>query len=249
MAMSRGTRMMAVSRMTDGGGTRGFNGTGRSEERYDYQNMPGREPQHDPRRQYDRENFPDMTENRYYGEGGTRGGYDMPESRRGRNGRFVSGEGGGGIESRMIGYDRDEDEPMMHYGGSGNGGKIYAEGSMVYEQGKGGRENLRHGGDKYRKVDEHMADAWVKRMQNADGSTGPKFKIDQTESLRQMYCMECDKWEFFVVINMMYSDYCEVARHMGVDRVDYYAMLAKAFLCDEDAGDYKLQKYMEKVVK
>ena len=124
MAMSKGTRMMAVSRMTDGGGTRGFNGTGRSEERYDYQNMPGREPQHDPRRQYDRENFPDMTENRYYGEGGTRGGYDMPESRRGRNGRFVSGEGGGGIEARMIGYDRDDDEPQMFYGGSGNGGKL-----------------------------------------------------------------------------------------------------------------------------
>ena len=210
--------------------------------------MPGREPQHEPHRQND------MAENRYYGEGGTQnarvGGYegngyntyDMPENRRrGRNGRFVSGEGGGGTEARMIGYDRDDDEPQMYYGGSGNGGKLYAKGTMVYEQGKGG--------EKYRKVDEHTADNWVRRMQNADGSTGPKFKIDQTEQLRQMYGMDCDKWEFMVAMNMMYSDYCEVARHIGVDRVDFYAMMAKAFLCDEDAGEHKLQKYMEKVVK
>ena len=236
--MRIGTKMMAISKMGDD--PRGFNGTGRSDERRDYWNMPGYDPKHDPRRQYDKENFPDMTENRYYGAAN-----DMPESRRGRNGRFISGESGYGPEARMIGYDREDDDmPMMHYE---SGGKLYAKGSMMYQRPEHGSHTAK--GSEYRKVDEQMADGWVRRMQNADGTTGPKFKIDQTEQLRQMYCMECDKWEFFVVMNMMYSDYCEVARHMGVDRQEYYAMLSKAFLCDEDAGEHKLQKYMEKVVK
>ena len=235
MAMAKGTRMMAISRMTSGGEPRGFNGSGRSAERREPWNMPGREQEHDP----NRDNYPEMTENRYYS-------YEQPENRRrGRNGRFVSGEGGGGTEARMIGYDREDIEPQMYYGGNGNGGKLFAKGTMTYEPGKG---DIKHT-EKYAKVDEHTADNWVRRMQNADGSTGPKFKIDQTEQLRHMYGMDCDKWEFMVAMNMMYSDYCEVARHLGVDRVDFYAMMAKAFLCDEDAAEHKLQKYMEKVVK
>lgn len=253
--MRSGTKMMAISKLTNER-PKGFNGTGRSDERRDPWNMPGREPQHDPRRQYQPENIPGTTENRYYGagraEGGTgsrMGGYDntyepIEDRRRGRDGRFIRGEGGYEAEARMIGYDReDEDMPQMHYGG----GKLYAKGSMMYQRPEHGNHASK--GGEYRKVDEQMADGWVRRMQNADGTTGPKFKIDQTEQLRQMYCMECDKWEFFVVMNMMYSDYCEVARHMGVDRQEYYAMLSKAFLCDEDAGEHKLQKYMEKVVK
>lgn len=256
MPMSKGTKMMAISRMTSGGETRGFNGTGRSDERRDPWNMPGRES----RPKYERGRSPEMTEGRYYGDGGPRGErtgryeseydeYDMPESRRrGRDGRFIRGEGEEGPESRMIGYDRGEDGPKMFYGGNGNGGKLFAKGTMSYEPGKGDHEQMKHA-EKYAKVDEHTADDWVRRMQNADGSTGPKFKIDQTEQLRHMYGMDCDKWEFMVAMNMMYSDYCEVARHLGVDRVDFYAMMAKAFLCDEDAGENKLQKYMEKVVK
>lgn len=251
MAMSRGTRMMVIQQM---GERRAFNGTGRSEERRDPWNMPGREHHHEPRRQHERESYPEMIENRYYGngrmEGGEdyrMGGYDQPEGRRrGGNGRFIRGEGGGGIDSRMIGYDREEDdEPQMHYGG-GKGGKLFASGSMMYQQ--GGQKHQKQGSD-YRKVDEPMADNWVRKMQNADGSTGPHYKIEQSEQLRQMYCMECDKWEFYVAINMMYSDYCEVARQMGMDRGEYYASMAKAFLCDEDAGENKLQKYFTKVVK
>lgn len=258
MSMSPGMKMMMISKMGDNG-IRGFNGTGRSDERRDPWNMPGREPQHDPRRQYQPENIPGMTENRYYGagrmEGGSgnrMGGYDtayepIEDRRRGGNGRFIRGEGGYDAEARMIGYDREEEDmPQMHY--EGGGGKLYAKGSMMYQ--KPGHEAV-HGakGGEYRKVDEQMADSWVRRMKNADGSMGPHYKIEQAEQLRQMYCMECDKWEFYVALNMMYSDYCEVAQQMGLDKAEYYAYMAKAFLCDEDAGPNKLQKYFMKVVK
>ena len=36
---------------------------------------------------------------------------------------------------------------------------------------------------------------------------------------------------------------------MGLDKGEYYAHMAKAFLCDEDASDHKLQKYFMAVVK
>ena len=37
-------------------------------------------------------------------------------------------------------------------------------------------------------------------------------------------------------MNMMYSDYCAVAKKFGLDRPDFYAELAKAFLNDKDFG-------------
>ena len=111
------------------------------------------------------------------------------------------------------------------------------------------KHQMGHAGSNGEPFDRKKAHEWVKKMKNADGSTGPHYKIEQSEQLRQMYCMECDKWEFYVAINMMYSDYCEVARQMGLDRSEYYANMAKAFLCDEDAGENKLQKYFTKVVK
>lgn len=50
---------------------------------------------------------------------------------------------------------------------------------------------------------------------------------------------------FFAAMNMMYSDYCAVARMFGVDRPDFYAQLAKAFLLDKDAGEpeEKIERY------
>ena len=47
----------------------------------------------------------------------------------------------------------------------------------------------------------------------------------------------------------MYSDYHKTAREMGVDKPEYYAMLARDFLCDKDAGPHKLRKYMETIPK
>ncbi len=56
--------------------------------------------------------------------------------------------------------------------------------------------------------------------------------------------------EFFVAMNMMYSDYCKVFRKFGVgDKVDFYACMAKAFLDDKDAHTDKLARYYEYVVK
>ena len=97
------------------------------------------------------------------------------------------------------------------------------------------------------KFDEHKAKEWVERMKNSDGTTGAHFKPEMAEQLRATMCPGCDKHEFWAAMNMMYSDYCEVAKKMNIDRPEYYAHMAKAFLMDEDAGEDKLAKYMKDI--
>ena len=39
------------------------------------------------------------------------------------------------------------------------------------------------------------------------------------------------------------ADYFEVAKMFGVDNIDFYAAVAKAWLCDEDAAEDKTRQY------
>lgn len=167
------------------------------------------------------------------------GGHDMPESRRRRDkmGRFAMG----GMD-----YDED-DEPrgyrpeMMAKGGNSYGdiytrGTIYAPGAMNRPGGMSG--------DMSQPVDEHTARRWVREM---DG--GEHFDAETAERHRATICPHCDKWEYYTAINAMYSDYCETAKKMGMDKPEFYAHLAKDFLTDKDAGPHKLRKYMETIPK
>ena len=45
------------------------------------------------------------------------------------------------------------------------------------------------------------------------------------------------------------ADYFEVAKMFGVDNIDFYAAMAKAWLCDEDAVEDKARRYWEYVAK
>ena len=125
--------------------------------------------------------------------------------------------------------------------------RMYASGSIWADDGEShtpGKHGKRHGEEDY-EVDEQKAMQWVGKMRNADGSTGPHFKPEVAEQLRAAHCPKCDKWEFMVALNMMYSDYADVAKKFGADKPEFYVHMAKAFLEDEDAGEDKLAKYME----
>lgn len=79
--------------------------------------------------------------------------------------------------------------------------------------------------------------AWAKHMENADGSDGAKFPKEQVRAIAEQEGIAFDKFtheELFVTANMMYSDYCLVARKYGIDRPDFYVCMAKAFLDDKD---------------
>lgn len=58
-----------------------------------------------------------------------------------------------------------------------------------------------------------------------------------------------DPIEFYAAINVMYSDYCKVAKKMNVNTVDFFASMAEAFLTDQDAVKDKLAAYYAHIVK
>lgn len=180
---------------------------------------------------------------------GMNGRYE-PESRRRRDshGRYAMG----GRDPRMMDDDYDDDDDMRGqmwyppemYGGSRYGIRnVYADihtGGVANRPMDGGMMN----GDVSAPVDEHTARMWVRKM---DG--GEHFTPDQIEPLHQALCPDCEKWEWYTAMNAMYSDHCETAKKLGMDKPDFYAHLAKDFLKDKDAKPNKLRLYMETIPK
>ena len=141
-------------------------------------------------------------------------------------------------------YDDDDDED--DYGAREKPKRMYAAGMAWTGDDE---DEPKHKHKAHKEVDEECAMKWVQKMEPIDGTSMPKFKPEQAEQLRKAHCPECKQWEFFVAMNMMYADYAEVAKKLGVNRDDYYALMAKAFLLDDDAKPGKLAKYMEEIAK
>ena len=104
-----------------------------------------------------------------------------------------------------------------------------------------------------KRISSEDADAWAAKMQNADGTTGPHWTMEQTSAVADASGAGHDipHWVFGVTMNMMYSDYYEVARKFGVNVPEFYAELARAFLMDKDGpgpGE-KLCAYYRCIVK
>ena len=98
------------------------------------------------------------------------------------------------------------------------------------------------------------AKAWAEHMKNADGSTGPHWTMDQTSAIADSMGIQAPvvpRWAWGVTMNMMYSDYYPVAVEFGLNRPEFYAALAKAFLLDKDAPgpEKKLMEYYEHIAK
>ena len=96
-----------------------------------------------------------------------------------------------------------------------------------------------YGKMEYGKMSHEDIEKWKKHMKNQDGTMGEHFKKEQVmQAARQIGVNPEEYGEhiFPLVMNMMYSDYCAVAKKFGLDRPDFYAELAKAFLNDKDFG-------------
>lgn len=102
--------------------------------------------------------------------------------------------------------------------------------------------------------DREAAMHWAEKMQNADGSTGPHWTMEQTSAVADgmgIPAEEIPRWAWGVTMNMMYSDYYPVAVEFGLNRPEFYAALTKAFLLDKDAPGptHKLMEYYEHIAK
>ena len=91
---------------------------------------------------------------------------------------------------------------------------------------------------------------WKRDLQNADGTDGPHFKLDQIRRVIDNHGIKLDGFdekELCMAANVLYSDLCEALR--GFIPPDKEAMaytkMAEATLCDDDGppGPIKLARY------
>ena len=91
------------------------------------------------------------------------------------------------------------------------------------------------------------AEGWMYNMKNEDGSFGAHWDLEQTRPYMEPRGVTCELWKWAAVMNMMYSDYCKAARKNSVDRPEFYADLAAAFLEDKDAPEDKAGRYYHNI--
>lgn len=92
-----------------------------------------------------------------------------------------------------------------------------------------------------------QAEKWVRGMKSEDGRTGGRWPYEEIKRYAANFGIQGEEKivEFFAVMNALYSDYCKVAKKYGVDKTDFWADLAKAFIHDKDAKSGKVKMYYE----
>ena len=98
-------------------------------------------------------------------------------------------------------------------------------------------------------MNKEIAEEWTRGMKNEDGTKGPHWKMEQVMQLMAQKGIHYDPFEFYAILNAMYSDYCAVLKKHGVNSIDVYVDLACAWLNDSDAMPDKASRYYEYVVK
>lgn len=95
--------------------------------------------------------------------------------------------------------------------------------------------------------EEHAHKA-VMKMENEDGTHGPHWSFDQTIALANQYGISFserfNKYDWFVALNMIYSDYCRVLQNIvGTPNNKHFVELTKAWLDDKDIMEGKMWHY------
>lgn len=148
-----------------------------------------------------------------------------------------------GRPMNRIGFVMPEEDPARY------GSRVNTPRMNEYEHHRSGMEKGWAHSMEVEPMTKDTAMEWVMQMKNADGTSGPHWTMEQTNQVMEQQHIDCDEVEFFVAINMMYSDYCKVAKRHNCSTMEFYAGMAKAFLEDKDAQPEKLSRYYECIVK
>ena len=91
-----------------------------------------------------------------------------------------------------------------------------------------------------------MAEEWAMNMENADGTKGAHWTLDQTTAVANQNGIMFDHitpTDWMVALNMIYSDYGKALTDAGVTDIPTYVKMAKDFLFDKDAKPPKEKLY------
>lgn len=117
---------------------------------------------------------------------------------------------------------------------------------MMGHQRQIGFQSNEHGG-----MDKETVMRWVEGMEDDDGVHGGKYSWHQAQqfALNVGISGQDKVLEFYWAMNAMYADYHKVAKKFGVDKADFYACMAKAFIEDPDAVEDKVEMYNKYIVR
>ena len=94
----------------------------------------------------------------------------------------------------------------------------------------------------------------VKKMENEDGTKGPRWSVEEAERVAQQYGVNLknekfNKYDWFVALNMIRSDFYRAVVNMtGSDNVKHFVELTKAWLNDKDIEEGKMWFYFRYVM-
>ena len=218
-------------------------------------------------RRNDDERRPNMATENPYGDDPYKRMSGDTEMRRGRSpqtGRYVrrSENDMRMGENRRIGFgetrndgDRystyDDYMPRSHYGHE-HEQEDDEEGILWLDQERRKRYEQEDEGDD--EITKEKAEHMVSKMIGSDPAhpRGGRWKMDEVKPLAQRCGFPTggkEFYEFFVVLNAMYSDYFDVAKKFGVNNPDFFAELAKCFIKDKDANPNKVEMYFKHIAK
>lgn len=135
-------------------------------------------------------------------------------------------------DKRRIGFgenrtDDEERRPEMH-----------RYNVMMHLGGQGKEQQHGHAGAKGNNLTRDKAEKWVKRMHGDDPSSrGEMWTYDDAKQLAEERGIPAegqDMVDFYAALNMVYTDFCKVAKEHGVDTEAFFADLACAWLYDRD---------------
>lgn len=101
---------------------------------------------------------------------------------------------------------------------------------------------------------EECAHKAVKKMENEDGTKGPRWSVEEAERVAQQYGVNIkgekfNKYDWFVALNMIRSDFYRAVVNMtGSDNVKHFVELTKAWLNDKDIEEGKMWFYFKYVM-
>ena len=101
---------------------------------------------------------------------------------------------------------------------------------------------------------EELAEKAVSKMENEDGTKGPRWSVDEAERVAQQYSVNLksekfNKYDWFVALNMIRSDfYRAVVSMTGSDNIKHFVELTKAWLNDKDIEEGKTWFYFRYVM-
>lgn len=187
---------------------------------------------------------------------------EMRQRRNKTNGRYMGMEDYSGRHGRQIGYEGSRsamdnryemDDPNERYDRYDRYDRMDGTGRSRMTMGKSNAsQQMEMGmGDITEYMEEPISYAeameWAENLQG-----GPRWKTDEIKKEATELGMPTsgeEFAEFYAVTNALYSDYHKVSKERGVDDLDFYGKLAKAFIEDKDACENKTAIYYRFIVE